>query len=75
MLNRDTSSEEQRDARCGIKFIEHLLRIRNVQRIDYYFSIPRLFFSASAKGRLSNHVTNNKYKDLYFLSSSWIESM
>lgn len=39
MLNRDTCPEEQRDARCGIKFIEHLLRIRIVQRMDYYFSV------------------------------------
>lgn len=74
MLNRNTYPEEQRDARCGIKFTEHLLRIRIVQRRDYYFSTPVLApFSGLCEKRTfyrTESVTNDKYKDLiYFLSS------
>jgi len=68
ILNRETPApEEQRDARCGIKFIEHLLRIRisyNEWIIIPVFLSSSLFFQRSAEGGLLNHVTNNKYNDI-----------
>lgn len=69
MLNRDTCPEEQRDARCGIKFIEHLLRIRNVQRMEllFQYSCPRFFFSALQKDVYRNTLTINIRIYIFYL--------
>lgn len=70
MLNRDNCPEEQRDARCGIKFIEHLLRIRNVQRMEllFQYSCPHFsFFSALQKDVYRNTLTINIRIYIFYL--------